>query len=317
MNNIFISIASYRDPDLINTIKSIYDNAKNKERLFFSIVCYETINNFPDISFIPENQYSYNKIDYRIADGTCSSRHLANSILNKNYEYFLQIDSHTRVVKNWDEIIISEYKRCSEKWGENYVFSRYASSFIVDKNGNEIMFPTATFENEKDIPEAVDIRFSKLVPVWDDVECVWRSCGDPMYDKEWGEQSYSISAHLIFCKSEDMINVPYDPYLYFLGEEITLAIRFYINDIKIVSLPVDVLYHNYDRSNYKRDYHWTDNPNWKIRDQFSRKRLADFFYCKNLGPYGILDIEKYKKFQSEANINFENKIYIKPEYLGK
>jgi hypothetical protein len=306
-DKIFVSIASYRDPDLINTIKSIYYNAKNKEKIFFSIVCYEKDNAFEDISFIPQDQYIYNKIDYTLADGTCHSRHLANSYLNNSFKYFLQIDSHTRVSKDWDEIIINEYERCKEKWGERYIFSRYASSFIKDKAGNEFFFPTATFDDVSSIPDNIDIRYTKLSIVWDSTENLWRSCGVPMEDYEWGEESYALSAHLIFCSSELMLEVPYDPYLYFLGEEVTLAIRFYTKGIKVVSLPVDILYHNYDRSNYKRDYHWTDNLNWKIRDSFSRERLNQFFSCQNLGPYGILDKDKYDLYKHKSGMFLKEK----------
>ena len=47
-DNIFISLAAYRDPDLVNTVKSFYENANNKERLFFSLVSHEDENNVFD-----------------------------------------------------------------------------------------------------------------------------------------------------------------------------------------------------------------------------------------------------------------------------
>lgn len=48
--SIFISIASYRDPELIRTIKSAIDNAANPEKLVFSIVVQDLPTDIPDLS---------------------------------------------------------------------------------------------------------------------------------------------------------------------------------------------------------------------------------------------------------------------------
>ena len=91
-----------------------------------------------DFSFIPYEQISYQQIDYRLADGACSGRHLANSLLSEKYKYFLHTDSHSRAKQDWDEMLISEYIKCSVKWGEEYIFTKYPHGFTKewDENGN-------------------------------------------------------------------------------------------------------------------------------------------------------------------------------------
>ena len=37
MYKIFINIASYRDPDLVNTIEDAYDKAKNPDNIFIGV----------------------------------------------------------------------------------------------------------------------------------------------------------------------------------------------------------------------------------------------------------------------------------------
>ena len=49
---IFINIASYRDPLLLDTINSAYENAYNKENLIFGIVEQETVENAINIDLI-------------------------------------------------------------------------------------------------------------------------------------------------------------------------------------------------------------------------------------------------------------------------
>jgi hypothetical protein len=94
---IFLSIASYRDPDLINTVKSAYENAKNKESLFFSVFSQAENEEHPDLSFIPESQIRYSKTHWSESKGACWAR--SRSTNNLKEKYFLQIDSHSRFKK--------------------------------------------------------------------------------------------------------------------------------------------------------------------------------------------------------------------------
>ena len=50
--SIFISIASYRDPELVRTITSAIDNASNPDQLYFGVVLQEFDKFAPDLSFV-------------------------------------------------------------------------------------------------------------------------------------------------------------------------------------------------------------------------------------------------------------------------
>ena len=54
-----------------------------------------------------------------------------------------------------------------------------------------------------------------------------------------------------------MSEVPYDPELYFHGEEITLAIRAFTHGYTLFHPPEHVLWHEYTR--YYRQKHWDDH----------------------------------------------------------
>jgi hypothetical protein len=307
MDKIFISLAAYRDPDLINTVKSFYNNAKHKDRLFFSLVSHEGDEGNFNFDFIPSKQINYNKIDYRLADGACSGRHLANSLLSNKYKYFLHTDSHSRAKNNWDELLINHYLKCSKKWGEEYIFTKYPHGFKIDwkEDGTGV-----------DVINENNDTLHKAVPFWDEAECLYLLKWENIEDKEYGDKVYGFSANFAFGSSEAFLKAPYDPYMYFHGEEITLGIRLTLKGVNLVSPTINVIWTNYDRDNGRRNFHWLDNSMWGLRDKSARIRINDLFHGKDLGVYGIQDeLEEYRKLQKDMGLDFENKVHIKPLYL--
>ena len=307
MDKIFVSLAGYRDPDLINTVRSFYENAKNKDMLFFSLVSHEGPETIFDFSFIPSKQISYQKIDYRLADGACSGRHLANSLLSDQYKYFLHTDSHSRAKVEWDTMLIDEYNKCSSKWGTDYIFTKYPHGFLKewDENGNST--DKINLNNES---------LHKVVPEWDEIENVYLLRWRDLEDLEFGDKVYGFAANFAFGSVKAFMKAPYDPYLYFLGEEISLGVRLSVQGVNLVAPAINAIYTNYDRDNGKRGgFHWNDNPTWGLRDKSARERLAKLFTLQDLGVYGLQDhVEEYRALQTEMGLEFESKDYIKPIY---
>ena len=104
--SIFISIASYRDPELIRTIKSAIDNAANPEKLVFSIVVQDLPTDIPDLSWIKNLRLI--TMHPREARGAGYARSIAMSQYSGE-DYYLQIDSHTIFEKNWDQECIKQH----------------------------------------------------------------------------------------------------------------------------------------------------------------------------------------------------------------
>ncbi|MEZ5416717.1 MAG: GlcNAc-transferase family protein [Vicinamibacterales bacterium] len=77
-------------------------------------------------------------------------------------------------------------------------------------------------------------------------------------------------------------DVPYDPDLYFTGEEITLAVRAYTHGYDFFHPRQVIVWHEYTR-NYREHKHWTDHTTgpevelpWHQRDQASLAKVAAF-----------------------------------------
>lgn len=132
---IFVQIASYRDPQLIPTIKDMLDNAKQPENLRIGI-CRQY---HPDDKFDILDEYK-NDERFRILDvlyneskGVCWARNQVQQLYDGE-EYTLQIDSHMRFVDSWDEILIDMIKQLQDKGYQKPLLTSYVSSFNPDND---------------------------------------------------------------------------------------------------------------------------------------------------------------------------------------
>lgn len=109
METIFISIAAYNDPQLVDTIKSALDNALSPENIYFGIALqyYKE----PDLSMFDNvKTISYNP-DTR--PGIVRVRHNISKLYS-GQTYYLQIDSHYSFAPGWDKELIDWFKKISK-----------------------------------------------------------------------------------------------------------------------------------------------------------------------------------------------------------
>ena len=73
IDTIFIQIASYRDPQLLPTIKDCLDKAKYPDNLRFGIAWQHHPNDLWDSldCYISDNRFKILDIDYRDSQGVC------------------------------------------------------------------------------------------------------------------------------------------------------------------------------------------------------------------------------------------------------
>ena len=108
---ILISIASYRDPELVRTIKSAIENAANPNDLVFSVVIQDFPVDTPDLSWVKNLRLK--TMHPREARGAGYARAIAMEYY-QGEDYYLQIDSHTLFAKNWDKLCIDQHNKAKE-----------------------------------------------------------------------------------------------------------------------------------------------------------------------------------------------------------
>jgi GT2 family glycosyltransferase len=281
--SIYLSVVSYMDTELETTIQSLLDNTKHLHRIFIYIFSQDTHHADLESLFQKHNftSYIYHKVDPKEAKGVGFARAVAQSKLSDNHQYYMQIDSHTQFNKFWDSEIIKDYERNLEKWGD-YIYTSYPQPYEYQNNKPKKLFL-------KDPPPVVGI-------VRDESSVTGYEAKYVQYvGADIGQETGYFCAGLAFGKSKFFKTVPYDPNIYFWGEEHTLSLRFFEKGIKLVCPPQVYIYHNYNGDKRKR--HWEVSENWEDYDKRSIETLNKFFS----GIPGKYALKSFKTIEDWAN----------------
>lgn len=309
-NTIFISIASYLDFELEQTVKSLLQKSDNPKNIFLSIYSQDKYGKHPDIEKVCKKygaQTRYIKDDFRNSRGTCFARFVCQQSLKISYKYYLQIDSHSIFIDHWDSILIKDYENSLNKWNR-FIFSTYPLSYYYKEpfdienslNLKEYFLEDAKVSNCLSI--VTTEHFSKYTGEYKEY------LGD-----EYGEETNYIAAGFIFGYAKYFLEVPYDKRIYHSGEEANLSIRFYCNDIKIVCPPKNYLYHHFaGESCGRRKSHWSYDKDWDEEDHkkvlkkahcLSEQTLYKFYNLLLEDDFKVKNINKYDEWLSFVKIH--------------
>jgi hypothetical protein len=291
---ITISIASYRDPDLLRTVSSCFHKANNRDRLFFSIFSQAEDSEHPDLSFIPESQIRYQKIHWSESLGMCWARAVTNE--EPVGEYFLQIDSHSRFRDGWDDLVIENFKASSRFWGNRIILTGYPEGFELGDNSSDILFESELVK--------------KFVPFWEEETKTiqghsgWMEVVDTVH----GDEVFFLSGNCMFTTSEIIKELPSDPMVYFTGDEAAMALRAYTRGVRLISPVSRFMFTNYNRPNSNRRFHWDDHDKWRIFSSDSYGRIARLMSGdQSLEEYGIGSQELFQQYQKIVGIDLVDK----------
>ena len=287
-NTIFVSIASYRDLELVPTVENLLKMAKNPQNIYISLVVQDQ--RFPDFSKLFSDYgilgYSYEKIFYTNAKGVGYARSLAQKPISDFHKYYLQIDSHTRMIQDWDYWMIKDHKMITEIWGRS-ILSSYPPAYKILSDGSYTVdngyVPVLRIEPSNDAVKFNAKYFEYKIDVSN------------------GYRSGYFAAGQAFGLAKDFYETPYDPDIYFWGEEQTLSLRFYEKGINIICPPRNYLFHDYDGS--RRIRHWNSG---KIVDTYKSRSNRHIRECYKaiLPTYGLTYKDTLEKFLSEfAQVN--------------
>jgi hypothetical protein len=294
-NTIFISIASYRDDECQKTINSLFENAKYKNNCFVGI-CQQ--NNFDtDDDCLINCKWKSNiniiRIPYFEAKGPTYARYLCSGLWNGE-EYYLQIDSHSTFVKDWDEKLINMINEIKDR---NLSLKPVLSHYPIDIIKKDI--------TDSGIPHIFSAEYNKVGILILSTAIYTNNNNDFL-------KSYFMSAGMFFCESKFLNEIPFDPTLddLFQGEEILTSVKFYTNGWDVFTPKENLIYHEYGREN-KPKYH-TDNKKTFSPDKaiLKVKRLLSLDNINDEDEhYGLGKIRTLKSFYDNATIisNNENK----------
>ncbi|WP_306215892.1 GlcNAc-transferase family protein [Actinoplanes sp. RD1] len=288
---IMVSVAAYRDPELVPTVLDCLAKAERPDELRI-VVCWQHLGD-EDISAIADDPRVH-VLDYdaRQSQGACWAR----AEVMRHYrgeDWFLQIDSHTRFTPGWDTRLIElagvtgaakpiitcyppDYQPGAEYTGSGEPTEIIVGGWMSDG------FPWLS-------QRALDDRSGKPVP------------------------ANFVAGGFLFAPGSLVTEVPYDPYLYFQGEELTLSLRAYTWGYDLFH-PTEVLaWHYYVRADSPR--HWTDHlgedgaRTWHQRDKASRRRIVNLLRYPDNGRYGVGTVRTLDDYQAYTGLSFRKQTW--------
>jgi hypothetical protein len=105
--NIFVQIASYRDPELLPTLQNMLTTADNPDALTVCIAWQHAEEDVWDNldAYTADERFIILDIPYQETKGTCWARHQIQQHWNGE-PYTLHLDSHHRFELGWDTTLV-------------------------------------------------------------------------------------------------------------------------------------------------------------------------------------------------------------------
>ena len=297
--SIFISVASYRDKQLPKTVKSLIDNAKYPKDLHFGILDQAEKNKWADLSFV-NSKITHQKMHMKDAKGAGYARKICMEMYNGE-DYFFQVDSHMRFAPNWDVRMMTMLDQSQElAKNKKVILSQFPAPYQLWTNGKEYF------------PEGDPIFWSD--PSWTSVVWTWRGLWagnrEFMSDKSKPCPSHTVLAGYVFAPGNLIEEVPYDPRISFMGEELCFAIRAYTRGWDIYAPNEMLVWHYYTRKEDPKIWNQRDDMTrdhkWLDLEKKSHAVQRAVLLGEEEGVYGVVKGDRYEEYQKMIGKNFKD-----------
>jgi glycosyltransferase involved in cell wall biosynthesis len=295
---IFIQIAAYRDPELIPTIKSCLENAKYPQNLTFGIARqFHPDDKFDELTeYETDDRFRILNILHQESKGVCWARNQVQQ-LYKDEEYTLQIDSHMRFEKDWDETLIGMIKQLQDLGIPKPLLTGYVSSYDPNNDPHGRVRVPWRMSFDKFIPEGAVFFLPEAIPDWQNIDT-------PI-------PSRFYSAHFCFTLGQFSKEVQHNPDFYFHGEEISIAVRAFTHGYDLFHPHKVVIWHEYTRNG--RVKQWDDDKEWWKLNESSHllnKKLFGMDGEKQEGhdgKYGLGNVRTLRDYEKYGGLLFEKR----------
>ena len=235
---IFVSVASYRDPETEKTLAHLFATAEDPRRVRVALVSqYDALAGADDAFLGPLYNGDFEKlvtrvrVDFRDAAGPCPARAVAQAH-HRGEPYVLQIDSHMRFRFHWDSYLVETLKSLKS---DKAILTAYPVGYEVSP--------------EETLP--AETRPTLLCPASFGPDGMLRIAGRllraapaaPVPSPLW-------CAGFAFSTAAALRDAPYDGSLrhLFFGEELLMAARLWTAGFDFFAPPQNVVYHLWSRA---------------------------------------------------------------------
>lgn len=309
---ILISINSWQEKDLLQTMTSALLSADSPESIRFSV--FNEGFKFKDLDFSSINA----KVFYINAEsselfGMGLSRLIASSINDRDYDFHLQIDAHMFFEKSWDTYLKDQYNQLAKKY-PNPIITAY-TPWWDEQNGQPHLFGQTLIDptNYEVGPGVfggnleINLKDIRISPALTGTHIDW--CKEEFEYKE----HYMISAHFMFSSPKLHRELVSDPFIAWGGDEPVYALRASTRGWQMFTVKRTLLCHKnkwksvegknvlYNQEDWRNGIASTYNKNNTHSDKF----MLDIFLGRYFGYWGAPDMDSLKEYESKLKTTFK------------
>jgi hypothetical protein len=300
-DTIFVAIPALNEYFTMITVQDAYKKAKNPSKVFFGIFNQKT-NGYKFENFSEYPNVRCVNVSYEDPLGLGLAR-LACSTLHNDEEYFLQLDAHTIFCKDWDSILIENFKQLktycekplisqSISWhGEEVYFDpekKYINNFIGDK-----AYPLSAQEDGLSTsPDQTREEEEKILG-------------------KFLEHYLCFGGGGLFGESKFLYNISYNPFIPFAPEQELTALRastrgyrFFSTEKTVISTMGKHEETGFTKQKYPDDRLYTFNGALEGKKVYGNWGY-EYLYGKKFGFWGAENQEAYDEYVKKSNNNFE------------
>lgn len=303
---IFVSIASYSDPELPRTLDSCLANARHPENLRFGICWQHDIDVPIDLTrFKADSRFRFREYTIQESKGGSWARNLAQQLYDGE-TFVLQVDSHMVFAPGWDASLV---------W--------MMHDLPADKPLISMIPPLFRAHDDGRLERRTDcgIRASRIAD-WQE-----GSGWAPWFD--WGltdggrqRRNRFLSGSFVFAAGGWCVEVQQDPDHYYWGEEFALTLRSYTWGYDIF-LPDSIVVWHMEHLNGPPRRHWEHGPDVVAeRNGKAIDRLRMLAYSDEpadhaaLGRYDLGPRRSLAEYERFAGIDLKGKRAHRDVFAG-
>lgn len=296
---IFVSVANYRDSETTHTLRDLFASAKHPERVFAGVFSQVVPGEDDDCLAdyrphgAPEGHVRELRAHAADSLGACWARSRILEELLQGEEFVLQVDSHSRFEPGWDERLLERLGRCPSP---RALLSAYPPSYDLPDT------------RHRSPPSGIAAN------VWDQMGILILK--SRMFDEQDPPKApvpgAFIAAGFLFGPAAAFREVPYDPHLYFHGEEISMSVRLWTHGWDLFAPGEVLLYHDYS-ADRGRARNWEDRRDWvqinmrsfgRVRHLLGIEPSRDPVVLREIERYGLGTARTLAEYEEFADIDF-------------
>lgn len=300
--SIFVSVAAFRDTQLLPTLRDLIDKSDNPDDIHVGVLSQDEDDLHPDLSFI--TNLRYDKIHWTKAQGAGWARWKVMGMYG-GQDYYFQIDSHMRFAQGWDTELISQHKAAQEiAENDKIIISAYPGWFEPSDDGDIYL---ERIETERHGKRIIDGQAPYNTTAYCNISGVWAGRrAINISDSKYPVKSWTVLAGYIFANGSIVADVPYEPKIAFMGEELCFAVRAYTRGYDIYSPNKMIVWHYYGRGGHHKP--WDEDSTvvlkWAQKQAQSISRQKRVLEAHKQGIDYPINNDRYLDLQEAIGYNF-------------